>query len=424
MPYTSRLILLFCAPMTPTDLLTRAVEESVPPDIAKSKLESGKKLRVYLGIDPTGAKLHLGHAVVLRKLNAFAEAGHEVTFLIGSYTAMIGDPSGRDAMREPLSKDQVMKNFETYKEQASKVIDFSKVSLRYNHEWLETLSFEEILKISSAFTVQQMLQRDMFQERMKQEKDLNLVEFMYPLMVGYDSVVLDVDCEIGGNDQLFNMLCGRKLQKAYGKRDKFVLTTKLLEGTDGRKMSKTYDNCIWLEDSAKDMYGKLMSIKDDLIVTYFECCTNVPMEEIDTMSKSLDIVLDDPVETVNPKDLKMRLAREVVTIYHGAEAAQTAEKEFQAIFKDKGIPTDIETVTATKGAHLIDVLVEHKTVASKSEARRLIEQGGIKIGTNINERPVESSTHQVGDGLTSEEWANGVIVKVGKRKFLKIAMNS
>ncbi|MFH1671062.1 MAG: tyrosine--tRNA ligase, partial [Patescibacteria group bacterium] len=228
------------------DLLTRAVEDVVPRDLAEKKLKSGKPIRIYWGIDPTGSKLHLGHSVPLRKFKAFADAGHEVIFLIGSFTAMIGDPSGQDNMREPLTKKKVEENFKTYKKQAAKILDFKKVKVVYNHTWLEKLKFDEIVKLASNFTLQQMIQRDMFKDRIKKANPIGLHEFLYPLMVGYDSVMLDVDCEMGGSDQYFNMLCGKTLQKAFGKREKFVLTTKLLEGTDGRKMSKSYGNCIYL----------------------------------------------------------------------------------------------------------------------------------------------------------------------------------
>ncbi len=387
--------------MAPSDLLTRAVADVVPRDLAEEKLKSGQPLRLYLGIDPTGAKLHLGHSVPLRKLKAFADAGHHVIFLIGSFTAMIGDPSGRDTLREPLTREQVMKNFETYKAQAAKILDFDKIELRYNHEWHGQLKFEDLLRISSHFTVQQMLQRDMFKERMKRGEDLSPNEFFYPLMQGYDSVMLDVDCEIGGNDQLFNMLCGRALQKAYGKRNKFVLTTKLIDGTDGRKMSKTYDNCIWLEDSAKDMYGKLMSVKDELIVPYLECVTELPMAEIKEIEKSLK-------GKSNPKDAKMRLAREVVTLYHGKSAADDSEKEFTNIFSDHGVPDDIKEVKAQKGSGLVDLMVKEKLAPSKSEAKRLIEQGGV----HLNDKKVTSIEAKVEQG----------ILKVGKRKFVKITL--
>jgi tyrosyl-tRNA synthetase len=380
-------------------LLTRAVEQVVPLDLAEKLFASKKHLRVYLGIDPTGSKLHLGHSVPLRKLQAFADAGHEVIFIVGSFTAMIGDPSGRDAQRVPLTKDQVEENFQTYKKQAGKVLDFSKVTIRYNHEWLSKVTYEHVVEHASHFTVQQMEKRDMFAERLKKDIPISVHEFLYPLMVGYDSVVLDVDCEIGGSDQLFNMLCGRTLQKAYGKREKFVLTTKLIEGTDGRKMSKTFDNCIWIDDTSEEMYGKILSIHDGLIATYMECCTDIPMGEI-----------ADAVEAMkggsNPKAFKMRLAKEIVTIYHGAKAAAKAEEEFSKVFTCHGTPSAIQEVKVKRGTKLVDVLVEHHLVASKSEARRLIEQKGISIdGTTV---------------ATFDVAAGAGIVKVGKRKFLKI----
>lgn len=385
--------------MSNDELLTRGVEETVPADLAKEKVSSEKKLRIYMGIDPTGSHLHIGHSVPLRKLKAFCDAGHEVIFLIGSYTAMIGDPTGRDKMREPLTKEQVQKNFVTYKEQASKILDFTKVQIRYNDEWLDKLSSKDFFEISSHFTVQQMLQRDMFKERMKNGEDLSPVEFIYPLMQGYDSVVLDVDFEVGGNDQLFNMLCGRKLQKAYGKRDKCVLTTKLIEGIDGRKMSKTYDNCIYLDDTPKDMYGKTLSIKDELITLYMECCTDIPMKEIADIENQMK-------KGANPKEFKMRLARELVTMYHSAAESQKAEEEFSSVFAKGGIPEDMPEVKAEKGELLIDLLVREKLVASKSEARRLIDQKGITIDGTI----VDSHDQPASKGM----------VKVGKRRFIKI----
>lgn len=385
--------------MTNEELLTRAVEEVVPMKLAEEKLKKGEKLRIYLGIDPTGSKLHLGHSVPLRKLKAFADAGHHVIFLVGSFTAMIGDPSGRDTQREPLTKEQIEKNFETYKEQAGKILDFKKVEIRYNHEWLEKLSSSEFLALGSHITVQQMLKRDMFKRRIEEEKDIVITEFFYPLLVGYDSVILDVDCELGGNDQLFNMLTGRTLQKAYGKRDKFVLTTKLIEGTDGRKMSKTYDNCVYIEDEPNDMYGKIMSIKDDLIITYMECCTDIPMGEIKEVEKKMK-------KGENPKDFKMQLARQIVTMYHDTEAAKKAEDQFQAVFSKGGVPNDMPEVKAKKGELLIDLLVRENLVSSKSEARRLIDQKAVAIDEEI-----------VG---SHDQEAKAGVVRVGKRKFIKV----
>ncbi len=382
-----------------SDLLTRGVEKVIPQKLAEEKLRSGKPMRLYWGIDPTGARIHLGHAVPLRKMQEFVNAGHEVIFLVGSFTAMIGDPSGRDAMREPLTRAQVEQNFQTYKEQASKILDFSKVQVRYNHEWLETLTFDKIIGLASHFTVQQMMERDMFHKRWDGGKPIGVHEFLYPLMVGYDSVVLDVDVELGGTDQEFNMLAGRTLQQAFGKREKFVMTSKLLVGTDGRKMSKTYDNCIYLNDAPGDMYGKVMSIKDELILSYFESCTDVPLKDIDAIGKELK-------KGSNPRDAKKRLATEIVTLYHGAAAAMAADEQFTAVFAGGGVPDDVAEVTVAKDAMLLDVLVKEKLVASKSEARRLVEQGGV----HLNNKVVQSVEALVESG----------VVKVGKRRFLKL----
>ncbi len=383
------------------DLLTRSVAKLIPQKLAEEKIASGKKLRVYWGIDPTGTRMHLGHTIPMRKLMQFADAGHHTILVIGSFTAMLGDPSDKNAMRKPLTREQVQKNFESYKEQAANILDFSKIEVRYNHEWLGKLTYDEIMKHASLFTVQQMEQREVFERRMKAESPLGVHEFLYPLMVGYDSVVLDVDCEIGGTDQEFNMLAGRTMQKAFGKRDKFVLTTRLIEGTDGRLMSKTYDNCIWLEDSAKEMFGKLMSVKDELIVPYLECVTEMPMAEIKEIEKRLK-------GTMNPKDAKMRLAREVVALYHGVDAAKHAEAEFTHVFTEHKIPEDIREVRAGKGTLVIDLIVKEKLAPSKSEARRLIEQGGV----HLNDKTVTSMDAKVHQG----------ILKVGKRKFVKIVV--
>ncbi|OHA92324.1 MAG: tyrosine--tRNA ligase [Candidatus Zambryskibacteria bacterium RIFCSPLOWO2_02_FULL_51_21] len=365
------------------ELLSRGVEKVIPRELAEKKLNSGEKLRIYHGVDPTGAKLHLGHSVPLRKLKAFADAGHEVIFIVGSFTAMIGDPTGRDTMRSVLTREEVEKNFKTYKEQAGKILDISKIKVRYNHEWLEKLDFKGIVDLASNFTVQQMLQRDMFDKRLKENKPISVHEFLYPLMVGYDSVVLDVDGELGGSDQEFNMLAGRTLQAAYHKRDKFVLTTKLIEGTDGRKMSKTYDNSIYLEDSAEEMYGKLMSIRDELVEKYFECLTSVPMGDVINILSS------------HPKDAKMRLSFEITKIYHGEEAAKKAQENFEKAFSKGGIPDDIKTVTAQKNEPLVEILLREGLVSSKTEFNRLEKDGAI------------------------EEMESGVY-RIGKHRFLRI----
>ncbi len=380
------------------ELLTRAVENVIPKELAKKKLLSGEKLRIYFGVDPTGPKLHLGHAVPLRKMREFSELGHHVIFLVGSFTAMIGDPTGKDAAREPLTSDVVQENFKDYKRQAEKILDFSKVEIRYNDEWLAPLKFGEIVKLASNFTVQQMMQRDMFQKRLEEGKPISLHEFLYPLMVGYDSIVLDVDCELGGSDQEFNMLAGRHLQSSMGKRDKFVLTTKLIEGNDGRKMSKTYNNCIYLEDEPHDMFGKVMATKDELVSTYFEVCTGVSKPEIQEILKG------------HPKEAKMRLGREIVTLYYGEEIAKKAGENFDSTFSEGGVPEDVEEVRVALGTTVQDALAT--LGESNSELRRLIMNGAVKeVG---GESQVFTNP--------KEPVARSLVLRIGKHRFLKIVM--
>lgn len=370
------------------ELLTRGVASVIPRELAVKKLRSGERLRVYLGIDPTGSQLHLGHSVPLRKLKHFADLGHSIVFLVGDFTARIGDPSGRDTLREPLTRMQVEENFKDYKRQAQKILDFSRVEIHYNHEWLSKLTFEEIAKLASNFTVQQMLERDMFDQRIKGGKPIALHEFLYPLMVGYDSVVLDVDVELGGSDQEFNMLAGRTLQRALGKKDKFVLTTKLIEGTDGRKMSKTYNNAVYLDDAPGEMYGKLMSIKDELVKTYFEALTDVPMSEVEEILKG------------HPKEAKQRLAKEIVTLYHGKDAAEKANAGFMK-------PDEAPVVTVAQGKKLRDIT--DTLGVSTSELRRLVEQGAVEVvdGSKLSSIDAE---------LTNST------LKIGKHRFIKIVV--
>lgn len=371
------------------ELLTRGVANVIPKELAAKKLRSGERLRVYLGIDPTGAQLHLGHSVPLRKLKSFADLGHHVIFLVGSFTAMIGDPSGRDTMREPLTLEQVRENFKTYKRQAQKILDFSRIEVRYNDEWLSPMTLARLVELASTFTVQQLLQRDMFEKRIQEGKPIGLHEFLYPVMVGYDSVMLDVDCELGGSDQEFNVLAGRHLQQALLKRDKFVLTTKLIEGTDGRKMSKTYDNCVYLEDTPSEMYGKLMSIKDELVRTYFDICTDIPLSEVER------------VMAEHPKEAKMRLARAIVAMYHSEEAARKAEEGFM---KPDGAPE----IRLPHGSKLRDIAGE--LGVSMSELRRLVEQGAIETAQGEKITTIDA------------ELKNSTL-KIGKHRFLKITVN-
>lgn len=388
--------------MNTDELLTRGVEQIVPKEGLSEKLTSGKKLRVYFGVDPTSTQIHLGHTVPLRKLAQFQQAGHHVIFLIGSFTAMIGDPTDRGAMRQPLTQDQVEANFHSYKEQASKILDFDKAEIVYNADWLGNLTFRNVVELGHQFTVQQMLERDMYQKRMAEGKPIGLHEFFYPLMQGYDSVHLDVDLEIGGTDQLFNMLAGRHLLQAYKQKEKHVLTTPLIEGTDGRKMSKTYGNTINLTDEPADMFGKVMSMTDELIIKYFLFCTDVPLKAVDEMDKAMKA-------GSNPRDAKITLAREIVSMYHGPAAATQAEEAFANIFKKGGVPDDIPTFKMNGERNVIDLLELCKLVETRSEARRLIEQGGVTI-----------DDEKVSDPNAVIHLKKDMVIKVGKRRFAKI----
>jgi tyrosyl-tRNA synthetase len=388
------------------EILTRGVEEAIVREELKKKLLSGKKIRLYLGIDPTGGDLHLGHVVVLWKLRDFQDLGHEVILLIGDFTARIGDPSGKDVARKPLSEKEVKENFKNYKKQASKILDFTKVKIKYNSTWLSKLKFADILKLATNFTVQQMIQRDMFQRRLNDNLPISLQEFMYPLMQGYDSVAMDVDLEVGGNDQTFNMLVGRTLQKIYNGKDKDVLTCKLLLGTDGRKMSKTFGNFVAIADEPDNMYGKIMSIKDELIDHYFELATRLSQEEISQIKNSSD----------NPRDIKAKLAKEIVKMYHGEKNAEIAEEEFNKVFRNKELPSDMPVFETGKNNYaVLDLLCDSKLVASKNEAKRLVEQNAVEV---ING---EVKTKII-DWKTIVDLENGMIIKVGGRRFAKIVL--
>jgi len=387
------------------EILTRGVEDVIVKEKLKAKLLSGKKIRLYFGVDPTGSILHLGHAVSLWKLKAFQDLGHEVILLIGDFTARIGDPSGKDSTRKPLSEKEVKENFKSYKKQASKILDFSKVKIKYNSSWLSKLKFVDFLRLASNFTVQQMLQRDMFQCRLKDNLPISMTEFMYPLMQGYDSVAMNVDLEICGNDQTFNALAGRDLQKIYNNKDKDVLTCKLLLGTDGRKMSKTFNNFIALEDSPDDMFGKVMSIKDELINDYFELTTRISKEEIVEIEK-----------LSNPRDQKIRLAKEIVKLYWGEEEAEKAEEEFNKVHRDKELPTDIDIFETNKIKYLLlDLLCDSGLAVSKKEAKRLVEGGGIIVIINNEEE-------KINDWKKDIKIIDEMIIRRGNRKFIKIKL--
>ncbi len=342
------------------EIFTRAELEDV--------LASKKKLRIYYGVDPSGAVIHLGHAVILSKLQILQQLGHKIIFLIGDFTGMIGDPTDRASVRQPLTREQVLENAKTYKKQVSKFLDFTgknSAEIRLNSEWNNKLSFKDIIKLSGKFTVQQFLERDMFEKRMAEGKPIGMHEFLYPLIQGNDAVELDADMQVGGTDQTFNMLQGRYLMKALKNRTQMVITYQLLVGTDGRKMSKSYNNDIAIGAEPNDMFGKVMSVNDDLIKQYFILATSVPLEKVDEILK-----------LPNPRDQKLRLAEEIVALYHGIAAAEKAKESFISQFSKGELPADIE-IKPSGAVKVSDALVELGLAASKSEARRLIEQGGI-----------------------------------------------
>lgn len=392
------------------ELLERGVENIYPnKEFLEKLLNSDKKLKLYLGVDPTGLSLHLGHAIVLNKLKQFQDLGHKVILLIGSFTAMIGDPTDKKAARKQITRDEVMDNCKNYQKQASKVLDFegeNPVEIKFNHEWLDKLSFKDVVDLASHFTVQRMMERDMFEKRIKEEKPIYIHEFMYPLMQGYDSVVMDVDGEVGGNDQTFNMLTGRDLMKEMKNKEKFVLTTKLLTDNTGAKMGKSEGNMLTLEDKPQDMYGKVMSWTDGMIGNGFELCTQISTSEVEKIKKELY----NKGSKVNPKDYKMKLAYEIVKLYYDEQEAKLAQEEFVNVFQKKENPEDLKEFKIKEGKKkLIDIIFEAELTTSKGEARRLIEQGAVKIDS----KPEKEWNKEI-------EIEDGIIIQVGKRKFVKI----
>ena len=363
-------------------------------------------LRIKLGMDPTRPDLHLGHTVVMRKLKEFQKLGHKIVLLVGGATAMIGDPSGKSETRPALTKEQVEENAKTYFAQMSKVIDISQAEVVNNADWLHKLSFTELLQLAGKVTVAQMMTRDDFAKRYAEGKPIAIHEFFYPLMQAYDSVAIDADIELGGTDQRFNTLLGRDIQVAYGKKyPQLVMMLPLLEGTDGVvKMSKTYpEHCISLTDSAKDMFGKLMSIPDTLITRYYSLLTDVPQSELIKMDEQI------ASNSINPRDIKLALAHMITEEYHGKDGADKAQEDFINVVSNKGIPDDIESVKIDSEKSILDLLVELKFVQSKGEAKRLIQGGGVKIdGEKISDM-----------GLVIKPQMD-VVLQAGKRKFAKL----
>lgn len=388
------------------EILTRGVENIYPSREALEKvLLSGKKLRIYLGIDPTG-ELHIGHGVVLGKLRQFQDLGHEVIVLIGDFTALIGDPAGKLSARKKLTKEQIRENISDYKRSIGKILDIRKSNIRFlhNEKWTNKLKPEDMLELASYFTVSRLLERDMFQRRIKEGKEIYVHEFLYPIFQAYDSVTMDVDMEIGGNDQTFNMLAGRTLMKKLKNKEKFVLTTKLLTDPSGKKMGKSEGNMVGTNENPALMYGKIMSWPDGQIIPAFELLTDISEKEIEDISQQLK-------KGANPRDAKARLAREIVSLYHGKNAAQKAEQEFNRVFKQKEVPSEMPAVSIKeKSIDILELLLKAKLVKSKSEARRLIEQNGVKIDNKVQS-----------DWRKTISPKRGMIVQAGKRKFVKIS---
>lgn len=385
-------------------------EEDIVKKLEKSAKEN-KPLTIKLGLDPSAPDIHLGHTVVLRKMKAFQDLGHQVVIIIGDATGMIGDPTGKSAVRKQLSHDQVLENARTYQEQIFKILDREKTIVKFNSEWLQTMNFMDVANLACKYTVARMLERDDFKKRFASNQSISIHEFFYPLMQGYDSVAIKADIEMGGTDQKFNILMGRTLQKEYDQEPQIALLMPIIEGTDGvKKMSKSLGNYIGISEAPNDMYGKTMSIPDELIIRYFELVTDEHPDSIEAMKSDIE------QDKVNPRDLKMKLAKEVVKLYHGEEKALEAEQYFKSVFQKKNIPDDIAEMEVSieeseEGLFFIPKIVTGlKLSPSTSEARRLLKQGGIKLnGEKVENDKIALQT--------------GDIIQVGKRKFAKIIIN-
>jgi len=387
------------------EILTRRVEKVLPAKEGLLQLMSKRKIRLYQGFDPTGSRLHLGHSIGLRKLMEFANLGHEVIFLFGTGTVLVGDPSLRDSARKPITQAEIEKNIKDWKRQAAPLVDFEKVSIKENGDWLIPLTLKEIIGIASNISSLQLFKREMFQRRLQRGDTVWYHETMYPLLQGYDSVVMDVDLEIGGTDQEFNMLIGRDLQRKMNSKEKYILTTPMIMGTDGKQMSKSSGNCVWLDDSPQDMFGKIMSMPDSQTVPYLTLVTSLPLSRVKEIE---DLV---QLKEMHPMEAKRLCAWEVVKDFHGRKAADKAGEEFRETFSEGKLPLDIPaTVVKTKKLSPVDLLCEAKLASSKSNARRLIEQGGVRIDGVVLQ-----------DGKTPVLIRKGMIIQVGKRKYAKIA---
>jgi len=391
------------------ELIERGVVEILPREELITKLERSirdqKPLRIKLGLDPTAPDIHLGHTVVLNKLRQFQDLGHEIHLIIGDFTGRIGDPSGKSETRKQLSEAEIMENARTYQQQIFKVLDPARTIIHFNSEWLMPLNFIDVLRLAAKYTVARMMERDDFEKRYKEGLPIGVHEFMYPLMQGYDSVALESDVELGGTDQKFNLLVGRHLLREYGQEPQVALMMPILEGTDGvQKMSKSLGNYIGVSDDPNEMFGKTMSINDGLICRYFELLTRVPMNEIEEMRQQMEN------GSLNPRDAKIRLALELITTFHSEAEANQAMERFKLVFSQHDIPEDIPELVAEPGeVWLPRFLTEQKLLESTSEARRLLKQGAIKIN---GEKQIAEET----------ELVQGMVIQIGKRKFVKIVL--
>jgi tyrosyl-tRNA synthetase len=384
------------------EVLTRGVAEVLPSAQTLAELMAGRKIRLYLGIDPTGAFLTLGHSVPLRKLQQFAELGHQVILLIGNGTVRIGDPTGRDTTRPVLTDEQIQANFKDWQKQASKILDFDKIEIRYNGDWLDKLTYADMVKLLAQTTVQQLIERDMFQERMKNNLPIHGHEILYPLLQGYDSVAMDVDLEIGGTDQTFNMMMGRQLQKSYNNHDKWVLSTPIINGTDGRKMSKSFNNYVALTENPIDMYGKLMRISDEMIVEYFTLLTSEPLANIAEMKQAM-------INGTNPMEFKKQLAKTITTMYHDESAATQAADHFAKTVQEKQRPDEMPRITLPASTTALGTATVANPTISNSEYRRLIAQGAVSYNDVKVTDPNQQLNPQVGD-----------VIKIGKRAYFQV----
>lgn len=393
-------------------IIQSGAAQIVPEAALLEKLKRGKPLNIKLGVDPTAPDIHLGHAVPLRKLRAFQDLGHQVTLIIGDGTALIGDPSGRNTTRPQLTRDQIKENAQTYVDQAFKILDPEKTTLRYNSEWILSLGMEDLLKIASNFTVARILERDDFHNRYTSNQSISLHEFLYPIMQAYDSVVIEADVELGGTDQLFNLLAGRELMEKMGMEPQVCLTLPLLEGTDGvKKMSKSYGNYIGLTDEPSDMFGKVMSIPDDLMVKYYRLASTLPVAQIDAIEAGL------ANDELHPNRVKRDLAKNIVAAYYDQAAAEEAEAAFDRLFKQHDIPENIPEFAADltpneEGLVYVAKLISDAGLTnSTGDARRMIDQGGVKI----NGEALAPKSYNV-----APEQLSDAVIQVGKRKFVRL----